>query len=307
MISIDYAFRLPEESEDGVAPILIAFDHTSGAIWTLEVDKKGVESSIGVDWLASRLDMAGYAGVKITIRSDQEPSIKAVKNAVAIKRAAVTAMIESPVRESKSNGRIERAVRTWRDQFRTLKHYYERRTKSKMENGSAISTWLISWAAEVLNKFKIQECGRTAFERLTSHRCTHAIIGFGEVVDFQHSASTKDDYKKDTGIFVGMDDRCNTFLIATQEGVYGSSGIMRLPEDQEYDASRAMDVKVKYADYLRSGVLAPPSGVPSRGEVIGGNADPQPVPNAGGAYVPRRTRITKADLEAHGYTPGCPG
>ena len=155
VISIDYAFRLPEETEEGVAPILIAFDHNSGAIWTLEVDKKGVESGIGVDWLTSRLDMAGYAGVKITIRSDQEPSIKAVKNAVAIKRAAVTAMIESPVRESKSNGRIERAVRTWRDQFRTLKHYYERRSKSKLENGSAISTWLISWAAEVLNKFKV--------------------------------------------------------------------------------------------------------------------------------------------------------
>ena len=102
--------------------------------------------------------MAGYAGTKITIRSDQEPSIKAVKRAVAIKRAAVTAMIESPVRESKSNGRIERAVRTWRDQFKTLKHYYERRSKAKMENGSALSTWLVSWSAEVLNKFKIQEC-----------------------------------------------------------------------------------------------------------------------------------------------------
>ena len=113
VISIDYAFRLPEESEDGVAPILIAFYNHSGAIWTLQADKKGVESSIGVDWLTSKLDMAGYAGIKITIRSDQDPSIKAVKNAVAIKRAAVTAMIESPVRESKSNGRIEREVRTW--------------------------------------------------------------------------------------------------------------------------------------------------------------------------------------------------
>ena len=240
-----------------MAPILIAFDHNSGAIWTLEVDKKGVDSGIGVDWLTSMLDMAGYAGVKITIRSDQEPSIKAVKNAVAIKRAAVTAMIESPVRESKSNGRIERAVRTWRDQFRTMKHYYERRSKSKLESGSANSTWLISWAAEVLNKFKIQECGRTAFERLTSHRCTHAIVGFGEVVDFQHTATTKDDYKKDTGIFVGMDDRCNTFLIATKEGVYGSSSIMRLPEDQEYDSERATDVRIKYADYLRERCTGP--------------------------------------------------
>ena len=176
-----------------------------------------------------------------------------------------------------------------------------------MESGSVISTWLISWAAEVLNKFKIQECGRIAFERLTGHRCTHAFVGFGEDVDFQHTASTKDYYKKGTGIFVGMDNRCNSFLIATKEGVYGSSGIMRLPEDQENDASRAMDVKGKYADYLKDGVLAPPSGVPTRGEVIGGNMDAQPVPNAGGAYIPRRTRITRADFEMHGYTAGCPG
>ena len=86
VISIDYAFRLPEEAEVGVSPILIAYDHGSCAVWTLEVESKGVETNVGVDWLVAKLDMAGYAGVKITIRSDQEPSMKALKRAIVIKK-----------------------------------------------------------------------------------------------------------------------------------------------------------------------------------------------------------------------------
>ena len=85
-----------------------------------------------------------------------------LKRALAVKRQAETAMVESPVRESKSNGRIERAIRTWRDQFRTLRHQYERRMKIKMENNGVLSSWLASWAAEVLNRYKVQDSGRTA-------------------------------------------------------------------------------------------------------------------------------------------------
>ena len=90
----------------------------------------------------------------------------------------------------------------------------------------------------MLNKVKFEECGRMAFERLTNHRCHHAVVGSGEVADCQHSASGKDHYSKDTGIVVGVGDRCNTSLIATKEGVYGSPGIMMLTEDKEYDAKR---------------------------------------------------------------------
>ena len=203
-ISLDYAFKAPEEAEDDLSPILIAYDNDKGAIWALEVEHKGVDSGVGVSWLVDRLEAAGYAGMKITIKSDQEPSILSVKNAVAVKRGCETALIESPVRESKSNGQVERAIRTWRDQYRTMRHYFEYRMKMKLDECGALSSWLTTWASEVLNKYKVQENGRTAYEMMTQHKCKHLIVGFGERVDFQHTATSKSGYKKDTGIFSGL-------------------------------------------------------------------------------------------------------
>ena len=130
-------------------------------------------------------DASGYKGTKITRKSDEEPSILVFNNAVALKREAPTGLIESPVRESKSNAHVERAIRTWRDKFRTLRHYLEHRLKTKIGRDSAISSWLTSWAAEVLNRFKVQANGRTSYEMMTQHRCRHKVAAFGEKVHFQ--------------------------------------------------------------------------------------------------------------------------
>ena len=110
-----------------------------------------------------KIEFAGYGGMKVTLRGDGEHSILAVKRAIAIRRGVETGLIESPVRQSKSNGKIERAIRSWRDQYRTLRHQYERRMKAKLLKNSVLSSWLASWAAEVMNRCKVQENGRTAF------------------------------------------------------------------------------------------------------------------------------------------------
>ena len=119
-VSLDYAFKYDEDAEEGTKPVLVAVDRITGAIWALEVDGKGVDTGAGVKWLNEKLNMAGYSGVKVTLRSDQEPAILALKDALALERKAETAFIESPVRESKCNGLVERAIRNWRDQYRTL-------------------------------------------------------------------------------------------------------------------------------------------------------------------------------------------
>ena len=52
-------------------------------------------------------DAIGYLGSPITLKSDQEPVITALKAAVAAKRIGVTTPIESPVLESQANGAAE--------------------------------------------------------------------------------------------------------------------------------------------------------------------------------------------------------
>ena len=110
-LSVDYAFKIAEEADEKTAPILIAYEHKTGSIWAIEVDHKGADAGTASDWIVDRLQAEGYGGVKVTLKSDNEASILALKTAIAVKREAETAMIESPVRESKPNGNVERAVR----------------------------------------------------------------------------------------------------------------------------------------------------------------------------------------------------
>ena len=106
-----------------------------------------------MDWLVERLHVAGYGGVKVTSKSDNEASIMALRMVMVLRRKAETAFIESPVRECQSNGNVEHAVRNWRDQYRTMRRYVEHRMKKNLPQGSPPSTWLVAWAADVVHNF----------------------------------------------------------------------------------------------------------------------------------------------------------
>ena len=110
-ISIDYCFMVPEEAEEGMDAILVGYDDKKKGLWAMSVESKGpTESSI--EWLSSKIENSGYNGVGVTLKSDQGADIMQLKKAVSVKRHAETTMVESPVRVSKANGQIERAIRT---------------------------------------------------------------------------------------------------------------------------------------------------------------------------------------------------
>ena len=81
---------------------------------------------------------------------------------------------------------------------------------------------------------------------------------------------------------------------------------MALPDDEAYDVDMAAEVNVRYVDYLKDGVLHPPSIVEARVSAKA-NPDKDVIKPSGGDYVPRRAKITRKDLRRHGYTAGCPG
>lgn len=284
-ISVDYALSLKEEQVEDLIPILVAYDNVNKSVWTLEVEEKGISNSgAAVDWLIEKLGMSGYRGVPIALNSDIEPSILAFKNAIAIKRQCETSLIDAPVRESESNAHVERAIRTWRDQIRTQRHYTERRLKKRMPRDSALMSWLVSWASEVLNRYKVQANGRTSFEMATLHKCRHKVVAFAEKVHFQHTYAGKEEDRKDVGVFVGMMDRSQIYLIANDSGAFGSPNIAAFPDEQAFDPEMALSVTVKHHQFLDHGVKSPPGlrvvpPVVAAPEVA--NPDPEPVPTAG--------------------------
>ena len=115
-ISVDYCFMVPEEAEEGMDAILVAYDDKKKGLWAMSVESKGATQS-SVDWLCRKIEDSGYNGVAITLKSDQEESIVQLKRGVSIKRESETTMVESPVRVSKANGQIERAIRAWQAQL----------------------------------------------------------------------------------------------------------------------------------------------------------------------------------------------
>ena len=98
-----------------------------------------------------KLDDIGFRGEAISIKSDQEPAIMALKTAIAARRVGVTTPIESPARESQCNGAVEQAVRRWRGQLRTLKMAYEDNINRKLPVSHPLMGWLALWAGEVFS------------------------------------------------------------------------------------------------------------------------------------------------------------
>ena len=70
-IRLDYTFMHEGEEEEGIDAVLVAVDQIKHSVWALQVDRKGVDTGAGVEWLVGRLKLSGYDGVKVTLRSDQ--------------------------------------------------------------------------------------------------------------------------------------------------------------------------------------------------------------------------------------------
>ena len=99
------------------------------------------------------------------MKTDQEPSILALKRAIAAERVGETVPLESPVRASKSNGMMENAAKLWQEHLRTIKHDVESVFKKKIEVDSVLFSWLVPYVADTPNKYKIGVDGVTAYER----------------------------------------------------------------------------------------------------------------------------------------------
>ena len=109
-------------------PFIAVKDRMSKKVWAFVVKEKGV-NSFAVNKLVKILSSTGYR--RVIIKSDQEPSIMALKEAVKreIELEVEIAFEESPVGEHQSNSEIENAINRIRGQLRVSKDALESRCK----------------------------------------------------------------------------------------------------------------------------------------------------------------------------------
>ena len=69
--------------------MLVAYDELKEACWALSALKKGAVHGV-VKWCVDRLEDSGYGGNGLTVTSDQEGSICALRLAIAVTRKGDT-------------------------------------------------------------------------------------------------------------------------------------------------------------------------------------------------------------------------
>ena len=102
---------------------------------------------------------------------------------------------------------------------------------------------------DILNKFRVGADGHTAYERITSHACKVAQIGFAEVVDFKLETDKNNRNKADSefneGVFLGYAWRSTEYLIASKGAIYKCRTVRRRADDIAFNVALIDHLEVR--------------------------------------------------------------
>ena len=241
VVSIDYGFfgapgELPQDAVGGPKmPVLVVRDRFTKALFTHLVPSKGVEHFYPETALMKDIKFLGYT--KLGLKSDQEPSILALANAVKNTSASqnVVCQLESPPKgdaHGMSNGEAESSVGLAQGLARTLKDRLEYRIGKALNPKSPILGWMIEYVGILYIIYSYDEKaqdGITAFRKIKG-RC------FGECVDYRVKTNHKLEPRWDNGILLGVRLHTTEKIIGTPQGVVVVQSIRRKPPDSQWNA-----------------------------------------------------------------------
>ena len=160
-----------EGHSDPVMPILVMHDEKSGMTFSTVVPNKGLHP-YAIVRTCNDLSLLGYE--QITLKSDGEPAIKALKEAVQADSSMKIELSgrqgkplgqiikeESPAYDSRSNGRIESVIKSIQGQVRTMKDALESRMSMKIKDDHPCLPWMIRHAGYLRSRFHVGDTGRT--------------------------------------------------------------------------------------------------------------------------------------------------
>ena len=291
--------------------ILVMVETMCRSIWAYVVEHKGSD-----DWVAEQivddLETVGLANERIVIKADQETAITDLQRSVAkLRKGYGSALEQSRVGDSNSNGRVERAVQDLKGLVRTLKAALEINTKGKISLSDPIVPLLVRHAAHIINVSRVRDCGRTAWQLMKGRRSRTPLVPFGEVVMFKipktnrRIGSFEDKWEK--GVWAGVESRSGEHLVGTAEGIFKVSTIKRRPADQRWS--------LEMIQSIAGSLQEPTPGSGQRRIQAYARIAPDEAPRST-TYAPapdieepevRAAQIRQDEVRAHGGTPGCLG
>ena len=187
-----------------------------------------------------------------------------------------------------------------------MKDHVETMVKRARAADSAILTWLVVHAAQILNCYKVFDNGRTAYELITGHRLKSVIVPFGEKVHFMNAPSktVKVLTNWKTGIDLGINTKAQELIVGNEEGIHMIRSNRREAEgveDQTWSSDAIDEIKMTVAETMGGTDGDGTIVVPVRA------APAEPVVPRMGEFHPRQLYLKPRDYEKFGYTGGCPG
>ena len=157
-----------EESEKARTTITVAVmqESLSKSVWAYAVESKGPMEEWMVQQACEDLETVGLKNERIVLKSDQEPAMVDVLKEIQKSRECDygSALDNSRVGDSDSNGTIENAIGSFAGVARTLRIALEEKVNSKLSASDPIIPWLIRHAAHVITRCWVRPNGKTAYQ-----------------------------------------------------------------------------------------------------------------------------------------------
>lgn len=206
--------------------------------WATALPQKGVHA-FNVDWLCSIVREAGWK--KMILFSDNEPAIKALKQAVVEAMTDLELNLqESPTSANQenaaSNGTAESAVREVKRMIRAILSELETKTGQKFNADHHLLAWIARHAAFLLTRFRIGEDGKSAYQRALGREWRRPTVVFGEQILFKpvgaegRKRSSPLEARVAMGRYVGTASRNADLLVMTPTGVVKGHSLHRRAE-----------------------------------------------------------------------------
>ena len=176
----------PDKADGDTQTVLVMQESECRSVWSYAVDRKGSSEEWVIHQICEDLETVCLKQDRIIAKEDQEPAIIDVAKEIARNRGERfgTAIDNSRVGDSDSNGTIERAIQDAEGQCRTMRSALDEKIGTKITFRSTITPWLIRHAGYFITRCRVRPNGRTALQMLKGRRSNGKFAEFGELVHF---------------------------------------------------------------------------------------------------------------------------
>ena len=219
--------------------VLVMAETLCRSVWAYAVTTKGAGEAWVAEQIVEDLETVGLSQERIIVKADQEASITDVQRAVVQARSGLgTALEQSRVGDSNSNGRVERAIQDLKGLTRTLRSALESDVGGKISLDHPIVPWMVRHAGHLITTSRVRDGGRTAYQLMKGRRSNAKLVPFGESVLFKipKTANRVGEFEDrwETGAWLGFVMRSGEHLVGTDKGVFKVSAIMRRLSDKRW-------------------------------------------------------------------------